>query len=139
MKIAITGANGYLGKLIREHLITQGHSVIAGVRKEKNRKESENLIFKEFNLNFSEEQCSNFIKDCDAIIHLAYQKKKKGINTRTVNLEGTKNLFKASKNLKYKIHFSTMSAHSEAISDYGISKLEIEKELADKLEKQIKS
>lgn len=130
MKIVVTGANGYLGKLITEHLISRGHSIIAGVRTPNKKNNGNKITYKKYDLTFNQKQCSNFIESSDAVIHLAYQKKKSGLDSRKINLEGTKNLFKV--NAKYKIYFSSMSAHKDAISDYGISKLEIENELEGK-------
>ncbi len=129
MKICITGANGYLGKIISKHLIDSGHSIVAGVRTLENYNKDNKIKYKKYDLIFNEEQCREFIEDSDAVIHLAYQKKESGIDSRKINLNGAKNLFKVK--AKYKIHFSTMSAHKDAISDYGLSKLEIENILQD--------
>ncbi len=129
MRVAITGANGYLGKIISKHLIESGHTIVAGTRAPKKLNSNNKISYRKYDLSFTQEQCNEFTKGCDAVIHLAFQKKEKNINAREINKTGTLNLFNSTKDLKYKIYFSTMSAHQDAISDYGISKLEIEKEL----------
>lgn len=70
------------------------------------------------------------LKGVDFLVHAAYVKyDRKQPEAMRINLEGTKRLMAASKanGVKKNIFMSSMSAHNEAVSTYGIQKLAIEK------------
>ncbi|MDR2436626.1 MAG: NAD-dependent epimerase/dehydratase family protein [Endomicrobium sp.] len=148
-RILLTGATGFVGSHIAEVLVGNNHNVICTVRQKSNLEWIKNLPieYKYGSLNdknFLEE----IVKDVDIVVHCA------GI-VRAIskeeyfkeNVENTKNLCKAvlknNPNLRKFIFISSQAAMGasragsirkitdipEPVSDYGLSKIQAEKEL----------
>jgi nucleoside-diphosphate-sugar epimerase len=148
-RILLTGATGFVGSHIAEVLVEANHNVICTVRQESNLEWIKNLPLKYKcgslnDKNFLEE----IIKDIDVVVHCA------GV-VRAItkeeyfkeNVENTKSLcnavLKNNPNLKKFIFISSQAAMGasragsvrkitdipEPVSDYGLSKIEAEKEL----------
>ena len=66
---------------------------------------------------------------CDVLIHCAYVKKQSDDHAGNINLDGTRHLYELAKGAGVKkfIFFSSLSAHEKAVSEYGKTKLAIEK------------
>lgn len=125
--IAITGANGFLGSELVKHFKKKGWHIIALVRGAKKYRQS-GVEFVEYDL--SKPFDSSTLKGADYLVHAAYVKYDlKNPDALKINLEGAKELLKASRQhkLQHNIFISSMSAHSGAESVYGKQKLEIEK------------
>lgn len=149
MKILITGANGFVGSHIVEELVSNGHNVVAIVRKSSNLKWIKNQPVKfEYCSLDDEEQLSGIISSVDVIVHCA------GIvralnwdEYYNTNVIATKTLVKlATKhkdNIKKFIYISSQAAMGPSdtktpkplsekenpVSNYGKSKLLAEQEV----------
>lgn len=125
--IIITGANGFIGSELVNYFHKKGDKVITFSRKKSN-KFPEDVEFCEYDLLQApnEEPFSR----ADYIIHTAFQIYSNEVkNSSEINFAGTKRLLELSEKygLKKFVYFSTFSAHAGARSQYGLSKLEIEK------------
>lgn len=100
-KLAVIGANGFLGKHTIQRAIKKGWKVIGIVRRDEAAREIESLgaqsyIFKEFN----EENLSKAFKGCKAVIHFANVVCGSLEIFRKVNVEGTQAVVKAAEQSK---------------------------------------
>lgn len=122
--IAISGATGFIGSQLCAHFVQQGYHVI-GFCRSLPVAPLKDVEYRLFNLKANPD--ANLFKDATIFIHCAYLK---GEEAKAINIEGTKRLLQASRNagVKKNIFFSSMSAHSAALSAYGQQKLELEKE-----------
>lgn len=123
MRIAITGARGYLGSRLCAYLEQQGCSVIPLTHSK------QSGISRFYNLR--EEISRDIFRDVEVLIHGAYDfSVYHWKDILRVNVEGSKQLFQAalSAGLKRIIVLSTMSAFSGCQSLYGRAKLLIEEE-----------
>jgi nucleoside-diphosphate-sugar epimerase len=125
--IAITGANGFLGSALVDHFVKDGWQVVALVRRppELYRK---NVSYVKYDLN--KPIGSNALKGVTYLVHAAYVKQdRKHPDAFNINIKAAENIFAAAEkqNIKKCLFMSSMSAHEEAISDYGKQKLAIEK------------
>ncbi len=98
MRILVTGATGFIGRAIVNHLIELEHEVIALVRETSNRSGiPEEVEFVEGNM-LDLESLENAVKDVKAVIHLAayfdFYPSDADLMYR-VNVEGTRNLLDA--------------------------------------------
>lgn len=123
IKVGITGASGYIGSFLMDFFAKQGWEVFALGRNIKNQKSN----FIKFELG---QKCHDLdLSQLDYLIHCAYDFSPKDYETiQEINLEGSLELFKAAKaqGVKKIINFSTTSAYSEAVSNYGRVKYELE-------------
>ncbi|HEY0089283.1 MAG TPA: NAD(P)H-binding protein, partial [Candidatus Lokiarchaeia archaeon] len=100
-KLAVIGANGFLGKHTIQRAIKKGWKVIGIVRRDEAAREIESLgaqsyIFKEF----KEENLSKAFKGCKAVIHFANVVCGSLEIFRRVNVEGTQAVVKAAEQSK---------------------------------------
>ncbi len=106
MKVLITGSNGFIGKNLALWLKNSGHEVLS------------------YDINSSEEELVNYVKECDFVVHLA------GINrplTKEEFFDGNVNFTKKLLDLleQYNPHASlifTSSIQAASDNDYGKSK-----------------
>ncbi len=125
MKIAVTGATGFVGGELVRYLTAAGHEVIKLQRRTAGAPDER----------FYDLRSVDSIPDLtgvDAVVHTAFLKydKKNLPDSSEFNIRGALALEKACHASGTKFVFlSTMSAHSEAISRYGKHKYDIEQQL----------
>lgn len=125
--IIITGANGFIGAELVNYFTERQYPVFALCRT-KPAKLPAGAVFVKYNL-LDEEINEEVIGRADIVIHCAYVKySKKQKDADMINIEGTRRLLKFSRkfNIKKFIFLSSFSAHHDAISHYGKTKLQIE-------------
>lgn len=129
MKVAITGASGYLGKYLKKTLGMEGWTIIGLQREVAGIELGEQCIQfdldKDFEFNLS---------GVDAVIHCAYDFSKKGWEAiKNTNIERSKLFFDLAKHSKVRFFFfiSSLSAFEGCKSNYGAAKLEVEKYVVD--------
>jgi NADH dehydrogenase len=123
MKIAITGSAGFIGAELVKYL-SANHQVTALQRKAGSN--TANVQVVPFDL--TNESTFDAATNCDVLVHCAFiRSDKKNPQAFKQNISATLKLAELCQ--KKGVHFiflSTMSAHSEALSDYGKHKYEIE-------------
>lgn len=147
MKVLVTGASGFLGSHVAEQLARAGHTVHALVRTTSNTKFLKTLPNVELMNGAVEdfEAIARAVKGVDAVVHSAgIVKAKRPEDFGKTNVEGTKNVFRATKenapNVKRVVHVSSLEAvgpskdgspvpveQENPVTSYGRSKLEAEK------------
>jgi len=163
-KILVTGANGFIGKTLCEHLAAKGYFVRGVFRSKLKSKQcaicNEHVIVDDIGPETSWDEA---LKDIDIVIHLAarvHVMKEKASDAlfeyRKVNLEGTKRLAEKASNAGVRkfIYLSTVKVNGEKTYDkpfseedfpfpedeYGLSKMEAEqvlRKIADATSMQI--
>jgi len=142
MKILVTGGNGFIGHTLVRHLLEQEHEVKVIDLK--------SIKFTHPKLEFVKKSVLEDIRyemrDCDTVYHLAAQlgvisSDKKPLNTLTVNIDGTVNIFRCAlgTNVKKIVYTSSSEVYGEPqeipikedspkspVSIYGVSKLTAE-------------
>jgi nucleoside-diphosphate-sugar epimerase len=125
--ILITGANGFIGGELVKFFSGKGVKVFALARNNPQGLPS-NAEYVKFDLKekFSNEK---IFENADQLIHCAYAKySDKQKDSDKINIDGTKQLLELSRKHKLKkiIFLSTLSAHPDARSHYGKTKLFME-------------
>ncbi|UPT67395.1 MAG: NAD-dependent epimerase/dehydratase family protein [Sphingobacteriales bacterium JAD_PAG50586_3] len=130
MVIAVTGASGFIGSLLVSHL-AQKHTVIALKRRLDNTHQPkvEERLF-----DLTKPETFENISGADALVHCAYiEFSPKNKEASTQNIEGTLALANLCKEKgMHFIFLSSMSAHADALSEYGKHKFAIERKLSGK-------
>lgn len=119
MKVLVTGANGFTGGYLVEHLLDKGYEVRGLVRKsadvEKLRKDGVEIVYGDLaeNENFDEQ-----LKNIDIVFHVAAAFRVENVPRKyffDVNVEGTRKLLKSAKknNVKKFVHCSTVGVQGE--------------------------
>lgn len=124
MRVAITGSTGYLGNYLAETFEQNGHEIIRMERKKNIRPGAKT---REFSLDKPHETS---LSEIDAVIHCAHDfSKKKWTEIKKQNIENSiKFLQNCIANGIKKIFFiSSLSAFDGCTSNYGRSKLAVEK------------
>lgn len=155
MKVLVTGGSGFLGSHVAELLSSDGHQVVALVRKSSNRKFLQTLKNVELAEGSVEDKASvdAAMKDVDAVVHSAgLVKAKSEAEFRLINTQGTINLLEAAlehaPNLRRFVHVSSLEAcgpsldgkpvprdQEHPVTAYGRSKLAAEKEVLARKDK----
>jgi nucleoside-diphosphate-sugar epimerase len=119
--IAITGAGGFIGSYLDKFLQQNGFTVIRLVRK------PDGPGDRMFDLR-SPSFDSSLLKDVEVLIHCAFMREDGTNEAEHINLKAAEDLKRAalSAGVKKIIFFSSLSAHEDARSSYGKSKLAIE-------------
>lgn len=120
-RVLLTGASGYLGRLVTERLVADGWEAVPLSRNPP----PGGVAF-----TLGQPVASEALADCDALIHAAYDfslVSRKDIHA--VNIEGASLLFDAAKKAGVRriVAISTISAFAGCKSEYGLAKLEIER------------
>lgn len=127
MVIAVTGASGFIGSQLVNYL-AQNHTVIA-LKRRLDGTIQHNIEERLFDL--TQHITFENINGADALVHCAYiEYGPKNKNASTQNIEGTVKLAEvcANKGIHF-IFLSSMSAHAEALSEYGKHKYATEQKL----------
>lgn len=138
--IIITGANGFLGKELISHFSKKNYRIIGLVRNPDAGQPLQNVTYQKHDL--AKKLDESLFKGADYLIHAAYVKEDKHTpNAFAINLNGTKQLLKASRKhkLKRNVFISSMSAQPDALSTYGKQKYKIEKLFSHKNDVVIRS
>ncbi len=123
--IAITGGSGFIGTEMLRYFTNRNYKVTAYVRVIPE-KQIKNVIYVAFNL--LDEKIGGMPHHLDEFIHLAYVSHDQNINSENINLNFCKWLITESEKRKFRVTYvSSFSAHPEALSHYGKSKLACEK------------
>ncbi|MDR3608524.1 MAG: NAD(P)-dependent oxidoreductase [Oligoflexia bacterium] len=131
-KVAITGANGFIGSNLVRYFLSAGWEVVGLVRRpELARKFFEphpRLRFSEFRMPgpIPEEA----LRGCDYLIHCAHVAYSKSApDADQVNQDSTRALLDSSRKLGVRkfVFVSSLSAHERALSHYSLQKLRLEK------------
>jgi nucleoside-diphosphate-sugar epimerase len=124
-KIIITGANGFIGTYLVNYLSEAGFNVTGFVETLPS-DPIKGVNYKKFLLD--EYMDEDEFKDTDCLIHCAYVKHTDNKNSMLININGTKKLIDISRkySIKKVVFFSSLSAHENAKSAYGTSKLQLE-------------
>jgi nucleoside-diphosphate-sugar epimerase len=116
MKVAVTGAGGFLGRALVEGLIGAGHEPLAIVRKAEAavqylRRKIDALV-RDLS---SEEGCAGILKNCDAVVHCAALTRDYGRwdEFRKFNIDTTHNVMQAAATAgtEHVIHISTTAIY----------------------------
>jgi NADH dehydrogenase len=132
MKVFVTGANGFIGRRLMEHLLGAGHAVVAAVRRPCPDLDPERVQVAVVRLD-DREALVRALEGCDAVVHLAVAT---GTTSERVaydvNVVGTEHLLAASKRAGVKrfVFASTISATRERMGPYGRTKKLAEERVA---------
>ena len=129
-KIVITGAGGFIGSELVNYFSERNYNVIAFIYNSRkdlsvpSKIENVEYIHYELNKDFDE----SALKEADLLIHCAYLTISKDKDANRINIDGTKKLLEACRKNKVEkfLFLSSMSAHEEALSNYGKIKFELE-------------
>jgi nucleoside-diphosphate-sugar epimerase len=127
MRIAITGSNGFIGKELVSYFLSNSHEVVLLQRKQPQGMPV-GVSYQPYHLEGSEVQPN--LDKVDALIHTAYMPFAKGNDSSEKNIGATMALYNlcVSKGIQF-VFLSSMSAHENALSEYGRHKYQLEKEL----------
>ncbi len=124
-RIAITGANGFIGGHLTRHFSERGFGVVALVHTMP-AEERPGVEYRPYELSGTVSETE--LRGCDCLIHCAYAKLSDAAEGDEVNIEGTRSLYRAAQSAGVRkfIYLSSLSAHEEARSHYGMVKLKTE-------------
>ena len=127
MKIAITGATGFIGSHLTRHFVSQGWEVVGLCRRPPDGEQHPGVEFVPYDLEkpVPEEAltgCAGLIH-CAHVLHSARQP-----DADQLNIEGSRQLFGAAERAGVEkiLYLSSLSAHPKVQSHYARSKLEVE-------------
>ena len=126
MRVFITGINGFIGSALARSLLQRGHEVVGTVSAPEKLAAVTSHSTTCYVFRINEEFDPTILQGVDALVHCAYDLRK----GKTIhNLEGTKKLAQAAmaQGVKWQIYIGSYSAHEKATSEYGKTKLELEK------------
>ena len=129
LRVAVTGANGYLGGCLRGYFAERNREVFQLTSSPKAGE-------KQIRFTLADGVEKGFFKDerIDSLVHVAYDLKQvKRADIWRVNVEGSIKLFEQarSEGVKRIVFISTVSAYPGCKSLYGLAKLEIENALRE--------
>jgi nucleoside-diphosphate-sugar epimerase len=129
MRVALTGATGFIGRYIRQHLTDQGHRCRCWHRPSSDRRGFENsedrLEWVGGELNDGNE--ASFVEGCDAVVHAALHRPGRGFREGTgdlaefveLNILGSLRLIEAARtaNVRQFVFISTCAVHERTLDD----------------------
>jgi len=126
--IAITGANGFVAKNLRNFLSKNHLKVIAIARKTFQKYHTETAMYSKTLL---EKGLQNKLRNCDALIHLIGVGKQSSEHNFEDNVDLTKNIIETCKKsgVKKIIYISGLGVNKNSRSEYFISKYKAEQEI----------
>lgn len=132
MKVFVTGANGFIGRRLLEHLLGHGDQVVAAVRRPCPDLDPHRVTVVEVRLD-DRPALERALAGCDAVVHLAVAT---GTTSEReayeVNVVGTEHLLEAAKRAGVRrfVFASTISATRERMGPYGKTKKIAEERVA---------
>lgn len=127
MRIAITGANGFIGGRLADYFLALGHEVLLLQRMQPEHIPA-GASYAAYDLNTPQDLPS--LKNVDALIHTAYMPFSSSNGATEKNLKGTLALYNLCIDQKiYFVFLSSMSAHQNALSEYGKHKFVLQQRL----------
>ncbi len=131
LRIAVTGANGFVAKNVRKLLFTEGITLFGISRKNfVNYKSETKIITPNLRIN----DISQKLKNCNALVHLIGTGRQTANSTyEQVNVENTKKIIQICKKSKIKkiVYISGLGVSEKSVTSYFISKYRAEKEIID--------
>jgi len=126
--IAITGANGFVAKNLRNFLSKNHIKIIAIARKTFQKHHTETVVYSKTLL---EKGLQNKLRNCDALVHLIGIGKQSSKYNFEDNIDLTKNMIKTCKKsgIKKSVYISGLGVTKNSRSDYFISKYKAEQEI----------
>lgn len=126
MKVFITGINGFIGSALAKSLLRRGHQVVGSVSAEEKLASVAEHSTKSYVLRLNEEFDPEIFRGVETLVHCAYDLRK---DKSATNVDGTKKLARVTmdQGVKWQIFIGSYSAHEKATSEYGQTKLELEK------------
>ena len=127
MKIAITGATGFIGSHLTRHFLSQGWEVVGLCRRLPDREQNPAVEFVPYDL--GKGVPDDALTGCAALIHCAHVLySPRQPDADQLNIEGSRQLFRAAESagLGKILYLSSLSAQPEVWSHYAKSKLEVE-------------
>lgn len=126
MKAFITGINGFIGSALARSLLQRGHETVGSVSTKEKLASASGHSTNCYVVRMNEGFDSEIFQGVETLVHCAHDLRK---GKSTVNIEGTKKLARAAINqgVKWQMYVGSYSAHEQATSEYGRTKLELEK------------
>lgn len=126
MKVFITGINSFIGSALARSLLQRGHEVAGSVSAEDKLTLAAAHSTKSYVVRMNEEFDPQIFQDVETLVQCAYDLRN---GKSLTNIEGTKKIAQAAmdKGVKWQIYIGSYSAHEKATSEYGRTKLELEK------------
>jgi NADH dehydrogenase len=126
--VAVTGADGFLGSALCAHLLDHGYGVRALVEEQGN---AANLPagVELFACTLPDRVDPAAFQGLHVLVHCAFDTRfRDEQQARAVNVEGSRRVFGAARDagVQKVVFISSLSAHEQAVSVYGRSKLEVE-------------
>ena len=132
MKVFVTGASGFIGRRLIQHLLGRGHAVVAAVRRPCPDLDPSRMTVVQVRLD-DRDELRRALAGCDAVVHLAVAT---GVTSEreayAINVVGTEHLLEAAKTAGVKrfLFASTISATRERMGPYGRTKQVAEQRVA---------
>ena len=126
MKVFITGINSFIGSALARSLLQRGHEPVGSVSAAEKLASANKHSTKSYVVRMNEEFEPHIFRGVETVVHCAYDLRK---GKSATNVEGTKKIAQAAmdEGVKWQIYIGSYSAHEKATSEYGRSKLELEK------------
>jgi NADH dehydrogenase len=129
LRVAISGANGFVGTDLRQFLSSKNISIISLTRKKcKSFKSEKNIIFSDL----ESKNLAKKLRNCNTLVHLIGT----GVQTTSadyqlVNVEQTKKIISLCKkaNIKKIVYISGLGVNKSTTFEYFISKLKAEQQI----------
>jgi len=128
-KIAVTGANGFVGTNLRKFLSSKKIQVVSLARKNHKRFKSEESVF--FS-DLASEALAKKLNHCNALVHLiGTGAQTADIDYQSVNVDQTKKIIRLCKKAKIKkiVYISGLGVNKSTTFGYFISKLKAEQQI----------
>lgn len=125
MNVFITAINGFIGSALARTLFERGHTVNGSVSATEKLASTRPFANQSFVVRLNEDFDPRVFRGVDTLVHCAHDLRK---GKATFNIEGTKRLATAAidEGVRWQIFISSYSAHEEATTEYGQTKLQLE-------------
>ena len=127
MKIAITGATGFIGSHLTRHFVSRGWEVVGLCRRPPDKEQNPGVEFVPYEL--GKPMPEDALAGCAALIHCAHVLySPRQPDADQLNIEGSRELFQVAERAGVEkiLYLSSLSAHPKVRSHYAKSKLEVE-------------